>query len=110
MIVMALQARFHLHGCRSLKDKRRRLRGLRDRFGKQTGLAVCESGAADSLQTAQWSFVAVAGNRRIAEQMLEEVDGYLRYSVDAELVDSQRVTMTGPMDDPISQLSDIPGR
>ncbi|MFK7916113.1 MAG: DUF503 family protein, partial [Pseudomonadales bacterium] len=46
MKTVALQVRFVLHGCRSLKDKRKRLRGLRDRFGKQTGLAVCESGAA----------------------------------------------------------------
>ena len=90
MITIALQARFMLHGCHSLKDKRRRLRGLRDRFGKQVGLAVCESGAADSLRSAQWTFVAVAGNATVAEQMLDEVERYLKISVDAELVSLQR--------------------
>lgn len=94
MVIVELTARFHLSGVRSLKAKRSRLRGLRDRFGKQPGMAVCESGAADDLHNAQWSFVAVAGTALLAGRMLDDVEQYLRTSVDAVLVAAERSEFT----------------
>ena len=35
--IAVLRLRFHLEGCGSLKDKRQRLCGLRDRFGRLPG-------------------------------------------------------------------------
>lgn len=66
-----LSLEFHLPGCQSLKQKRHRLHGLRDRFGKSPQIAVIESDYADSLERGQWSFVVVAANRRLAEQQLQ---------------------------------------
>lgn len=63
--IAVLRLRFHLEGCGSLKDKRQRLSGLRDRFGRLPGIAVCESEAHDSLAEAEWSFVAAGGSRQI---------------------------------------------
>ncbi|MEE4283615.1 MAG: DUF503 family protein [Pseudomonadales bacterium] len=60
MNIACLTIVFHLHGCQSLKDKRQRLAGLRDRFGKQTQVAVCESA---------------------------DIEKYVTSSVDAEVVD-----------------------
>ena len=90
MRIGLLRASFHLHGCRSLKEKRRRLNGLRDRFGKQTGLAVCESGFADDLQRAEWTFVAAAGHGKVIDQALSQVEQYLVANVDAEVVNLEK--------------------
>lgn len=96
MIAIELRVHFHLSGCRSLKEKRARLKGLKDRFGKQSGMAVCESDFADEHQRAQWSFVAVAAAAKPVQQMLDEVDRYLQFSVDAQIVDMQRLTLAAP--------------
>ena len=106
MKVVALRLRFALHGCRSLKDKRRRLRGLRDRFGKQTGMAVCESAAANSLRSAEWTFVAAASSPTVVAQMLDEVGRYAQSSVDAELISEQRSSLAS---DGAEMEASVPG-
>ena len=81
---------FRLGGCRSLKEKRQRLHGLRERFGRAPNVAVCESDYQDSLQRAQWSFVAAAGSGAVAEKVLSEILTSIQLTVDAELIDVQR--------------------
>lgn len=81
---------FHLHGCRSLKEKRARLAGLRDRFGRQANLAVFESHFQDALQQAQWTLVAGAADARAVEQLLTAVERDIQLLVDAEVVDIER--------------------
>ncbi len=73
MFIGVLTLRLHLPGCRSLKEKRQRVGKLRDRFGKQTHIAVCESGLADVHQQAEWSFTATAGSRTVVEQTLQQI-------------------------------------
>jgi uncharacterized protein YlxP (DUF503 family) len=66
---------FHLEGCRSLKEKRQRLKGLKDRFGRLSHIAVCESDDADQWDKAQWSFACLShSNAGIASTfaMIEE--------------------------------------
>ena len=81
---------FHLAGCRSLKEKRRRLRGLRDRLGRSTSLAVCESDYQDVLHRAHWSVVAVASSHVVVERSLGEVERWAREGMDAALMDVER--------------------
>ncbi len=90
MNVALLQVVFHLSGCRSLKEKRQRLKGIRDRFGRSPNVAVCESAHQDALQRAEWSFVASASSRAVVEKCLSEIERSLSLSVDAELVDVRR--------------------
>ena len=90
MRVGVLRASFYLHGCNSLKEKRQRLGRLRDKFGKQTTLAVCESGHADDLRRGEWSFVAAAASDVVVQQVLSDVETYLATAVDAELVELER--------------------
>ena len=89
MKVSRLTARYHLNGCRSLKEKRKRLKGLRDRFGKITNVAVCESGFQDSLQRSEWSFIAGAQSAVVVEQTLAKIELSLE-NVDAQLLDIDR--------------------
>jgi len=90
MRVGVLRASFYLHGCQSLKEKRQRLSRLRDKFGKQTALAVCESGHPDDLKRGEWSFVAAASSDVVVQQILSDVETYLSTSIDAELLNLDR--------------------
>ena len=84
--IAVLRLRFHLEGCGSLKDKRQRLSGLRDRFGRLPGIAVCESDAHDSLAEAEWSFVAAGGSRQITDRLVADVETFVAESVDARVM------------------------
>lgn len=85
-----LQLDFHFGGCRSLKEKRRRLKGLRERLGRAVNVAVCESGHQDSHQRSEWSVIAAAADAVVVEKILAEVERAVQFSVDGELVRVQR--------------------
>ena len=93
MHVGVLALDFHLPGCRSLKEKRRRVGRLRDKFGRIANLAVCESAYQDSHQRARWSVVAVAGDAKVVVASLAEVERWAAESVDAAIVDVGREVM-----------------
>lgn len=86
MHIGVLTLRFHLEGCASLKEKRQRLAGLRDRFGRQPGIAVCESGLQDALQQAEWSFVFASTSPPVVDGMVREVEDHIAEHVDARIV------------------------
>ncbi len=79
-----------LPGCHSLKEKRHRLLGLRDRFGKQTNVAVCESDFQNEHQRAEWSFLAAASDRKVVEQTLQQIENHIESNIDAIVIDVQR--------------------
>ena len=85
MHIAVLTVGLHLEGCASLKEKRQRLVGLRDRFGRLPGVAVCESGDQDAWQRAEWSFVVVAGTRALADRQLADIERFVAESVDARV-------------------------
>ena len=74
-----------LPGCRSLKEKRQRLGGLRERYGRQVNVAVCESNFQDVHDRAEWTFVAVARPRGSIEQTLADIEQRILESVDATI-------------------------
>ena len=80
-----LRITFVLPGCRSLKEKRQRLGGLRERYGKQVNVAVCESNFHDIHDRAEWTFVATAHTGRLVEQTLGEIQQRIAESVDAAI-------------------------
>jgi len=86
----SLNIDFRLEGCRSLKDKRQRLSGLRERFGRTPNLAVFESDYQDVLQRAEWTFVAGAASATIVEQLLAGVERDVHELVDAEVIGMHR--------------------
>ncbi len=86
MVVGILTLRFYLTGCQSLKEKRRRVMGIRDKFGRKTNIAICESDLHDTLQNAQWSYIATAGNRKTVEQCLTQIEEFAKQSIDAVII------------------------
>jgi len=83
MNIELLVVEFRLPGCESLKEKRRRLVGLRERFGKLINVAVCESDYQDAHKQAQWSFVVAAADPKIVANQLSKIEEYLNTEVDA---------------------------
>ncbi len=90
MKIGVLTLTFHLPGCRSLKEKRKRLSGLRDRFGRSTAVAVCESGLQDVHQRAEWTFVAVGQNAAMVDRALADIEQKVELNGDANLTDVTR--------------------
>ncbi|MDP8213671.1 MAG: DUF503 domain-containing protein [Candidatus Euphemobacter frigidus] len=79
-----------LPGCRSLKEKRHRVRGIRDRFGKQSRLAVCESDYQNDHQRAQWTFIAMASDQKSVDRMLTNLEDRLEMVVDGVIASVHR--------------------
>lgn len=85
MHIAVLTLGLHLEGCTSLKEKRQRVGGLRDRFGRLPGVAVCESGAQNEHQRAEWSFVVAAATRSLVDRQIAEIERFVTESVDARI-------------------------
>lgn len=90
MHVACLTVEFFLEGCRSLKEKRHRLRGLRDRFGRRPNVAVCESGYQDDHQRGEWTFVVVASHMPVVQGIMDRIESKIEEVVDAEIADIDR--------------------
>lgn len=90
MHIGVLTMEFHLAGCRSLKEKRQRLSGLRDRFGRAPNVAVCEHAHQNAHQRAMWSFVAVAAEQTVVESMLAKIERDVQENADAVVVGVSR--------------------
>ena len=90
MHIGKLTFRFRFPGCRSLKEKRGRLRGLRDRFGKNPMLSVCEIGSPDSLQFSEWVFLGCSSERALVDKNFSKIEEFIDTSMDWEVLEIQR--------------------
>ena len=73
---------FHLPGCRSLKEKRHRTRGIRDRFGKHPHLAVAECDFQNDHRRARYAFVFLAFDGKSLDRAVSNLEDRLELSVD----------------------------
>lgn len=89
MKVLLLTLDLRLPGCQSLKEKRNRVRKLRDRFGHQSNIAVFESDYRDKLGLSQWSFVIVGDHNQV-ESDLAAIESYCASAIDGYPVASHR--------------------
>lgn len=85
-----LTVEFHLPGCSSLKEKRSRLSGLKDKFGKSANLAISETGFHDIHQKAQWSVVGLANTQKKLDQLFAKVDIHIATQVDAVIISMEK--------------------
>jgi uncharacterized protein YlxP (DUF503 family) len=84
-----LTVSFQLDGCRSLKERRGRMHGLRDRLGRNARLALCEM-PGDDPEFSTWTIVAIANSRGELADLLNVVERDLEQRVDAVLVELTR--------------------
>ncbi|MCC5870788.1 MAG: DUF503 family protein [Gammaproteobacteria bacterium] len=80
--ILLLNVQFDLDGCSSLKERRQRLGGLRQRLGRETSVALCEHPGDDPGASA-WSIVIIASSQRSATELAGRIERDLESRVDA---------------------------
>ena len=89
MIIQFLTLRLHLPGCRSLKEKRRRISGFKDKLGKMSNIAISESNYHDLHQQAEWGVIIMAGDKQTVERIVAQVEAIIE-QMDALLINMTR--------------------
>ena len=74
MVVGVTRWELHLPGSRSLKDKRRVVKSLKDRLHARFGVSASEVEYQDLWQRAALAAAIVSGDRRHAEEVLGSCD------------------------------------
>ncbi len=87
MKILLMTVNLHLEGCQSLKEKRQRLAGTRKKLGRESFVAIRESGFQDQLQKAEWSIVLLAEHAAQASQAVAYVERLLSEELDARITE-----------------------
>lgn len=90
MHIGILTMTFSLPGCGSLKEKRQRIGGMHERFGRTPSVAVCESGGHNQHDTSEWSFVVVANSKREVESQCSQIEDKIQRTVEGRVVEVTR--------------------
>ncbi|GEN26780.1 hypothetical protein HVA01_04260 [Halovibrio variabilis] len=90
MHISVLTMKISLPGCGSLKEKRQRVGGLHERFGRNPAIAVCESGDHDKLDASEWTFVVAAISPQKIESLCSEIEDKLQRTVEGRVLDVTR--------------------
>lgn len=90
MHIVVLTMRFSLPGCRSLKEKRQRMGGLHERYGRQPAVAVCESGDRDRLDASEWTFVVTGLSAQEVDSLCSDIEDRIQRTVEARVTDVVR--------------------
>jgi uncharacterized protein YlxP (DUF503 family) len=90
MVVGIVSLRFVIPGSHSLKDKRRSLRGVKDRLRAQFNVSVAEVDAQDVWQTAVLGLSAVGTDRAYVEGLLDQAIQMVRRQRDVTLVSVEK--------------------
>jgi hypothetical protein len=86
MIVGVLTVRLHIPGARSLKDRRRAVRSVKDRLRSRFNVSVAEIGAHDIWQTADVAVCGVGNDRAVVEKLLLRILDMMRSDHRVELM------------------------
>jgi len=86
MVIGLLQMHLAIRDARSLKDKRRVVKGLRDRIRAAFNVSVSEVGGQDRRQSAVLAVAVVTGDGAFADQVMAKVVSLVRRTAGAELV------------------------
>lgn len=90
MHIAILTLTFSLPGCSSLKEKRQRMGGIHERFGRNPAVAVCESGEHRRHDASEWSFVVTGMSKREVESLCSQIEDRVQRSVEGRVMDVAR--------------------
>jgi len=88
VIVGLITWELHLDACRSLKDKRHVLKGLKDRLHNRFNVSAAETDHHDLWQRAELTACVVSTDKTHAEQVLREADRLVDGAAGARIVDT----------------------
>ncbi len=92
MIVGMLKIELALYDSQSLKDKRRVIKGMKDRLAGRFNVSVAEVGALDSRKRAVLGVAVVGNESGHVHSCLDKVVDFVRRQHGASLIDYQRET------------------
>ncbi|GAX62353.1 hypothetical protein SCALIN_C29_0142 [Candidatus Scalindua japonica] len=87
MIVGTLNIKVVMRGSRSLKDKRRIIKSLKDRIRNKFNVSVSETGSQDNLRSSEISVAMVGTDRQYVNSALSSLINFFRFFPQIELVD-----------------------
>ena len=90
MIIGAMTVEASLPEAQSLKDKRRIVKGLKERLRNRFNISIAETGYADSFSRAQLAVVTVADETRFVHSVLDKIVDQLRTVHGFTLIDYER--------------------
>lgn len=90
MQIVLMTLVFSLPGCRSLKEKRQRMGGIHERYGRNPSVAVCESGARERTDASEWSFVVTGNSVQDVEALCSDITERIERTVEARIMDVVR--------------------
>ena len=79
----------HLPGCRTLKEKRSIVRGLRDRMISRFKVSAAETDHQDRPSMTELTAAVAASDKRHAETVVTRLDSFVRSDPRAQLVESE---------------------
>lgn len=88
MVVGIVTWELHLDGCRSLKDKRRVLKSLKDRLRAQFNVSVAETDYQDLWQRAEIACAVVTTDRHHAQEVLGAADRFVASNPLLRIIDA----------------------
>ena len=77
-------------GCHSLKEKRSVVKSLKDRLHDRFNVSAAETGHQDVWQRAELTACVVAGQKKIAESVLQSADDLVAGEPRARIIQSYR--------------------
>lgn len=87
-MIGSLKVKFTIHGVRSLKEKRRILKPLKDRYSKMN-VSVAEVDDQDIWQLATMGFAVVSNDTGYVNSVLDRISLGLSENTDIDLIDSR---------------------
>ena len=90
MAVGLIEWELEVFGCRSLKEKRRVVKSLKDRLRNRFNVSVAETGHLDLWQRAEITACAVSSDRRGLDAVLESADRLVASDARARIIRARR--------------------
>lgn len=90
MVIGVISWELEIFGCQSLKEKRSVVKSLKDRLHDRFNVSAAETAHQDVWQRAELTACVVAGQRKIAEQVLESADRLVAAEARARIIQTYR--------------------
>lgn len=84
-VIGLLELELFLPGCGSLKEKRMRLKSLKDRSARQFNAGMAETAFQDKWQRAGITFVMVGSSEKIVQEALNKLFSFWDQAVEVEV-------------------------
>lgn len=90
MVIASITWELEILGAQSLKEKRSVVKSLKDRLHDRFNVSAAETAHQDLWQRAQITAVVVAGDAKLADQILDQADRLVANEYRARIIHAQR--------------------